>query len=207
MAIPKPTLLIACGALGREVTQLIRGNGWRCFEVQCLPAILHNTPSAIVPAMREKIAAAKSGNRYGKILALFGDCGTGGLLDQFLEQEGVERIAGDHCYNFFAGKYQFEQMMDEEIGTFFLTDYLARFFDRLIISGLGIDRNPELLGMYFGNYTRLVYLAQTDDPEIDSIARAAAARLGLSYERKSTGYGGLGTFLQVHAGEGSTWPI
>ena len=196
MAVPRPTLLIACGALGREITQLVDSNGYSCFEVQCLPAIWHNHPERITPAIKEKISEAKQSGKYENILALYGDCGTGGLLDQMLQEEGVERIAGAHCYEFFSGPDQFEKMTDEEIGTFYLTDYLARFFDRLIIMGLGIDRHPELLEMYFGNYKRLVYLAQTDDPEIDVLAETAAKRLGLDYERRVTGYGGLESFLK-----------
>jgi len=199
MAVPKPTLLIACGALGREITQLIDVNGWPCFEVQCLPAIWHNHPERITPAMKEKIADAKLSGKYGRILALYGDCGTGGMLDRLLEEEGVDRIPGAHCYEFFAGSTQFDEMMDEELGTFFLTDYLARYFDRLIIKGFGIDKHPELRDMYFGNYQRLVYLAQTDDPKIDALAEAAAERLGLTYERRQTGYGGLDTFLKTNS--------
>jgi len=199
MAVPQPTLLIACGALGREITQLIDVNGWPCFEVQCLPAIWHNHPERITPAMKEKIAAAKSSGKYGRILALYGDCGTGGMLDRLLEEEGVERIPGAHCYEFFAGTAQFDEMMNEELGTFYLTDYLARYFDRLIINGFGIDKHPELKDMYFGNYKRLVYLAQTDDPKIDALAEAAAERLDLAYERRKTGYGGLGGFLRTNS--------
>jgi len=199
MAVPKPTLLIACGALGREITQLIDVNGWPCFEVQCLPAIWHNHPERITPAIKEKIAAAKSSDKYGRILALYGDCGTGGMLDRLLEEEGVERIPGAHCYEFFAGSAQFDEMMDEELGTFYLTDYLARYFDRLIIKGFGIDKHPELRDMYFGNYKRLVYLAQTDDPKIDALAEAAAGHLDLAYERRKTGYGGLDTFLKTNS--------
>jgi len=199
MAVPKPTLLIACGALGREITQLIDVNGWPCFEVQCLPAIWHNHPERITPAMKAKIADAKSSGKYGRILALYGDCGTGGMLDRLLEEEGVERIPGAHCYEFFAGSAQFDEMMDEELGTFYLTDYLARYFDRLIIKGFGIDKHPELRDMYFGNYKRLVYLAQTDDPKIDALAEAAAERLSLAYERRQTGYGDLGSFLRINS--------
>ncbi len=205
MTVPKPTLLIACGALGREITQLIDANGWPCFEVRCLPASWHNTPDRIVPAMKEKIAEAKSSDSYQRILALYGDCGTGGLLDQLLEEEGVERIPGAHCYEFFSGSLQFEEMAEEELGTFYLTDYLARFFERLIIKGLGIDRHPELQDMYFANYKRLIYLAQTDDPEIDALAEAAAARLGLAYERRKTGYGGLNSFLESNVDKDTSW--
>jgi hypothetical protein len=205
MAVPKPTLLIACGALGREITDLVDSSGWPCFDVQCLPAIYHNHPERIVPAMKEKISAAKSSGKYGKILTLYGDCGTGGQLDQLLKDEKVERIPGAHCYEFFSGPAVFENMVEEELGTFYLTDYLARFFDRLIIQGLGIDKHPELLEMYFSNYKRVVYLAQTDNPEIAALAEAAAVRLGLAYERRKTGYGDLDTFLTTHADKEASW--
>jgi hypothetical protein len=201
MAVPKPTLLIACGALGQEITQLINTNGYSCFDVQCLPADWHNHPDRITPAMKEKITAAKQTGMYSNILALYGDCGTGGMLDQMLNEEGVERIPGAHCYEFFSGSHNFEDLMEEELGTFFLTDYLVRFFDRLIIKGLGIDKHPELQNMYFGNYKRLVYLAQIDDTSLDAKAKAAADRLGLSFERRKTGYGGLDTFLTLNASE------
>lgn len=205
MAVPKPTLLIACGALAREITQLIEINGWRAFEVTCLPAKLHNTPDKIVPAMQEKIRNAKASGKYERILALYGDCGTGGMLDVLLDAEGVERIPGAHCYQFYAGSDAFETLVEEEIGTFYLTDYLARFFERLIMEGMGINRHPELLPMYFGNYKRLVYLAQTDDPEIDKLAEAAAERLGLAYVRRKTEYGELSSFMATHADKDSSW--
>jgi len=205
MTVPKPTLLIACGALALEITQLIEINNWRAFEVTCLPAKLHNTPDQIVPAMREKISAAKASGKYDGILALYGDCGTGGMLDELLNAEGVERIPGAHCYEFYTGSNAFEALVEEEIGTFYLTDYLARFFERLIMEGMGINKHPELLPMYFGNYKRLVYLAQTDNPEIDKLAEAAADRLGLAYEKRKTEYGELSTFMAAHADKEPTW--
>jgi len=205
MTVPKPTLLIACGALALEVTQLIEINNWHAFEVTCLPAKYHNTPDKIVPAMQEKIQEAKASEKYGNILALYGDCGTGGMLDQLLEKEGVERIPGAHCYEFYTGSNAFAALVEEEIGTFYLTDYLARFFERLIMEGMGINRHPELLPMYFGNYKRLVYLAQTDDPEIERLAVAAAERLGLAFEKRKTEYGELATFMDSHADREPTW--
>ena len=127
---------------------------------------------------------------------LYGDCGTGGLLDKVLEEEGgVERIGGPHCYSFFSGNELFETRSDEDMTAFFLTDYLARHFDKLIWEGLGLAKHPELLPMYFGNYTKLVYFAQTDDAKLDCMAEAAAARLGLAYERRKTGYGDLASFM------------
>jgi hypothetical protein len=188
------TLLIACGALAREVLALIRLNGWSHLELTCLPAILHNRPQRIPEAVRAKIQSHR--DRYERILVLYGDCGTGGALDRVLEEEGVERVPGPHCYAFFSGVDSFLEQAEADPFSFYLTDYLARHFERLVIEGLGIDRHPELLPLYFGHYERLVYFAQTDDPALDVAARAAAARLGLAYERRATGYGELGAFMQ-----------
>lgn len=191
-------LLIACGALAREIVDLIERNRWAAFDVACLPAKWHNTPQFIVPAIREKIKAAKG--RYRAIFVLYGDCGTGGELDRLLEEEGVERIDGPHCYAFFSGNETFAAKADDDLTAFFLTDYLARHFDRLIWQGLALDRHPELLPMYFGNYTKIVYLAQTRDEEIAKQAMAAAKKLGLAYEYRFTGYGELERDLKARAG-------
>ncbi len=192
---PPTTLLIACGALAREVVDMIRLNGWTHFSVTCLPAIWHNTPNKIPEGVRRKIDEAR-GN-YDRILVLYGDCGSGGLLDRVLEEEGVERIDGPHCYAFYSGVEDFLAEADADPTCFYLTDYLARHFDRLIIEGLGIDRHPELLPTYFGNYTTLVYLAQTEDAGLEAKAKAAADRLGLTYRYHFTGYGELGSFIQA----------
>ncbi len=162
------TLIIACGALGREITQVIATHGWSHMAVTCLPAHLHNRPGKIPEAVRGKIRAAKG--KYDNLLVLYGDCGTGGLLDAVLEEEGVEWIPGPHCYEFFAGTANFAALSEEEPGTFFLTDYLVRHFDRLIIKGLGLDRFPQLLPDYFCHYRRLVHLAQVEDPSLDAAA-------------------------------------
>jgi hypothetical protein len=182
-------LLLACGALAREIVDLIEHNRWTGFALQCLPAKWHNTPEKIVPALREKIRAARGS--YPSIFVLYGDCGTGGLLDRMLEEEGVERIDGPHCYAFFSGNEAFAAKADDDVTAFFLTDYLAKHFDKLIWAGLGLDRHPELLPLYFGNYTRIVYLAQTRNEDIAKKAMAAAKKLGLSYEYRFTGYGEL----------------
>ncbi len=193
------TLLIACGALAWEVADLIRANRWTQLSLTCVPAHFHNTPEKIPEAVRAKIHAARG--RYDEILVLYGDCGSGGLLDAMLAEEGVERIPGPHCYQFYAGKADFVALMDAEPGTFFLTDYLVRHFDRLIINGLGLGRHPQLLGDYFGNYRKLVYLAQIDDADLVAGARKAAERLGLAFEHRHTGYGELGRFLAVASHE------
>jgi len=187
------TLLIACGALAREIVTMIRVNAWRHLTVSCLPASWHNTPDKIPEGVRRRIREARG--RYDHILVLYGDCGTGGQLDEVLAEEGVERIAGPHCYSFFAGNETFDAMAEAEPAAFYLTDYLVRHFDRLIIKGLGLDRHPQLLELYFGNYRKLVYLAQTEDDELQARARAAAERLGLNYDYRFTGYGGLGRFI------------
>jgi hypothetical protein len=200
---PGRTLLIACGALAREIVELIRVNDWRHLTVSCLPAAWHNTPSKIPGGVRQRIQEARG--RYERILVLYGDCGTGGLLDEVLAEEGVERIEGPHCYAFFAGNDVFEALAEAEIGSFYLTDYLVRHFERLIVQGLGLDRHPELLEIYFGNYKKLVYLAQTEDVGLDARAAAAAERLGLAFERHFTGYGGLGDFVAARGQETAAW--
>jgi Protein of unknown function (DUF1638) len=188
------TLLIACGALAREVRALIERNGWSHLQLTCLPAQLHNRPERIPAAVRAKIRANRS--RFERILVVYGDCGTGGELDRVLAEEGVLRIEGPHCYAFYRGLDAFLAEADAEPGCFYLTDFLARHFERLVIEGLGLDRHPELLPLYFGNYTKLVYLAQTADTAREQAAKAAALRLGLAYERRFTGYGGLADFLR-----------
>ena len=188
------TLLIACGALAREVRALTELNGWTHLDLTCLPAKLHNRPERIPAAERRKIRAGR--RTHERILVLYGDCGTGGLLDAVLAEEGVERIQGPHCYAFYRGVGAFLAEADAEPGCFYLTDYLVRHFERLVIEGLGLDRHPELLPLYFGNYTRLVYLAQTPDAGLERKAKAAALRLGLAFEQRTTGYGGLDDFLR-----------
>ncbi len=194
MAPPQTHSLIACGALAREALALIELNGWSHMKLACLPAKLHNRPERIPEAVRAKIRAAR--RRYERILVLYGDCGTGGALDRVLAEEGVERIEGPHCYAFYRGLDRFLAEHDAEPGCFYLTDYLVRHFERLVIEGLGLDRHPELLPLYFGNYTTLVYLAQTTDRGLEQAAKAAALRLGLAYEQRITGYGGLAEFLR-----------
>jgi hypothetical protein len=186
-------LLIACGALAREIVSLIELNGWTHLDVTCLPAKWHNTPQHIPDGVRAKIRAAKG--VYEKIYCVYADCGTGGLLDKVLAEEGVERIGGPHCYSFFSGNDVFAAREDEDMTAFFLTDYLARHFDKLIWQGLGLDRHPQLLSDYFGNYEKLIFLAQVPDENLQKLARKAAGQLGLAYEYRETGFGDLATFM------------
>jgi len=190
-------LVIGCGALARELVAVIDQAGLSNVDLTCLPATLHNRPGGISAAVREKIGAARP--RYQQIFIAYADCGTGGLLDAMLADEGVERLPGAHCYEFYSGGAAFAAMTDEDPATFFLTDFLARNFDRLVIHGLGLDRHPELLPIYFGNYHRLVYLAQTDDPALITAARRASRRLGLAFELRRTGYGDLATSVVAAA--------
>jgi hypothetical protein len=194
---PDRVLVIGCGALARELVAVIDQAGLVNVDLTCLPATLHNRPGGIPALVREKIQAARP--RYTNIFVAYADCGTGGLLDSMLAEEGVERLPGAHCYEFYAGAAAFSAITEEELGTFFLTDFLARNFDRLVIKGLGLDRHPELLPTYFGNYTRLVYLAQTDDPALVAAARRGARRLGLTFEVRRTGFGDLATSLVAAA--------
>jgi len=185
-AAPRKTLAIACGALAREIVALSRGP-LAGLDVTCLPAELHNRPERIPAAIRRKIRENRA--RYDEIVVLYGDCGTGGALDLMLAEEGVTRVAGPHCYALYAGAEAIAAMMEEEPGSFFVTDFLARHFDRLVIRGLGLDRFPDLRNDYFRRYKRLVYLAQSEDPGLTARAEAAAARLGLAFERRYTGLG------------------
>jgi hypothetical protein len=184
-------LVVGCGALANELVALTRDLPH--IDVTCLPASLHNRPGGIPAAVRDRIRRRRAA--YDAIFVAYADCGTGGLLDRVLEEEGVERLPGAHCYEVFAGRAAFERLTDEDPATFFLTDFLVRNFDRLVWRGLGLDRHPELLGVYFGNYRRVVYLAQTSDPALTVRARAAAHCLGLSFGYRFTGAENLGTSI------------
>jgi hypothetical protein len=201
-------LVIACGALAREITALRAASGWDGLAVQCLPAELHNHPERIPEAVGSAIAAARA--QYRRIFVAYGDCGTGGRLDAVLEREGVERLPGAHCYEFYAGPRDFAALADAEPGSFYVTDFLARHFERLVITGLGIDRHPELQPIYFAHYKRLVYLGQTADAgaraTLRDLARRAAERLGLEFCEHPTGYGALQLRLARFHGEQAAWP-
>jgi hypothetical protein len=202
---PSRVLVIGCGALARELVAVIDQAGLTNVDLTCLPATLHNRPGGIPAAVRAKIREARP--RYEKIFIAYADCGTGGLLDLALADEGVERLPGAHCYEFYSGGAAFAAIHDEDPGTFYLTDFLAQNFDRLVIQGLGLDRHPELLPTYFGNYHRLIYLAQTEDLALVRAARRAARRLGLAFELRHTGYGDLATSVITAAGTDTTGTV
>ena len=188
-------LVIGCGALAREIAALRRANHWTALDVRCLPAELHNRPERIAPAVQAEIRANRG--RYRTIFVAYADCGTGGRLDAVLKEEHIERLPGAHCYEFFAGAQAFAALADAEPGTFYLTDFLLKHFDRLVTRGLGLDRHPELAPQYFRNYKKLVYLAQKRAPGADEQARRIAQNMGLAYELRDTGYGELGARLRV----------
>ena len=180
-------LVITCAAIAREVNEIKKIGQWSQMDLQAISVDLHARPEKIPAAVAEKIDQAAS--KYEHIFVAYGDCGTAGELDRVLEERGVKRLPGAHCYHFLAGRETYEQMQEDEPGTFYLTDFLTQHFQRLVIEILGIDRHPELMEVYFGNYTRLVYLAQTESDELTEMASAAAAELGLRFERKFTGMG------------------
>ncbi|MGB0968865.1 MAG: DUF1638 domain-containing protein [Halocynthiibacter sp.] len=188
-------LLLACGALAREILALKKTNGWDHMDLTCLPAIYHMFPDKIVPEIEKSIH--KHRENYDEIFVVYADCGTGGLLQVKCEELGVQMLKGPHCYSFYEGNDRFAELAEDEITSFYLTDFLVRQFEAFIIKPMGLDRHPDLVGMYFGNYEKLIYQAQVDDPELDKKAEAAAARLGLKYERRFTGYGDLHNELAV----------
>lgn len=191
-------LLLACGALAHEVMALKRLNGWDHLDLQCLPAKLHLYPEKITEEV-VRVVEERRGD-YTSVHVLYADCGTGGLLQAACDRLGVPMIAGPHCYSFFEGNDTFAAHADSEFTAFYLTDFLVRQFDAFVWKPMGLDRHPELRSMYFGNYTTLIYQAQTNDPALDAKAQDCAARLGLAYERRFTGYGDLATTLTAWAG-------
>ncbi len=193
MDVTGRVLVIACGALAREITALKRANGWAALDVTCLPPELHNRPERIPASVAAAIGEARAS--YAQIFVAYADCGTGGALDRVLAAEGVERLPGAHCYEFFATSAQFMALHEAEPGTFYLTDFLVRHYERLVTVGLGIDRHPQLAAEYFRNYHRVVYLVQEPNADLSARAAAIAVRLGLEYEERLTGYGDLATSL------------
>jgi len=183
--MPDRLLIIACGAIAGELTRIRRLNGWNHVDLQCLPPELHNRPERIPAMVRDRLEAWA--RLYKKIFVAYADCGTGGMLDRVLGEYGIERIPGAHCYEFFTGAKAFRELAEAEPGSFYLTDFLVRNFERLVIKGLGIDRHPHLKPTYFGNYRRLVYLAQSDSAELRRMAQRHAQTLGMSFEYRHCG--------------------
>ena len=186
-------LLIACGALAREILAVIRANDWQHMDLVCLPAIYHNHPEKITDAV--EAAVVKHRPKYDSINVVYADCGTGGQLFEKCKQLGVEMVQGPHCYSFFEGNEVFDETSENEYTALYLTHFLVRRFDAFIWKPLGLGRHPDLRDMYFGNYEKLVYQAQTNDPALDAKAKECADRLGLAFERRFTGYGDLATTL------------
>jgi len=186
-------LVIGCGALAREILAVLEANGLSHVDLACLPAILHNRPEKIHVMLEEAIL--KHGDTYETIFVAYADCGSGGMIAEVCARHGVAMLEGPHCYSFFEGNDTFAAR--DEVTAFYLTDFLTRQFEAFVIKPLGLDRHPELRDAYFGNYEKLVYLAQADDPALDAQARAAAERLGLAYERRFTGYGDLAPVLKA----------
>jgi hypothetical protein len=197
-AVRKQVLLLACGALARDLVTLQRLNRWESVKIDCLSASLHFYPEKIPAAVRAKLEEAK--DRFDQIFVAYADCGTAGKLDQVLAEYGAERLPGADCFEFYAGAERFAALQDAEPGTFYLTDFLVRHFDRLVIRSLGIDRHPELLPMYFGNYKRAVFLAQMPSPEAEAQARECASRLGLEFDSIVTGLDPLDEVLSIWVG-------
>ncbi len=198
-ALPAPRVLVlACGALARELLELTSTHRLDNVRIECLPAALHNQPAKIPAALRARLETIR--DDYDTVLVGYADCGTAGAIDELCDELGVERLPGAHCYEVYAGGGRFHEMHEADPTVFYVTDFLVRHFDRLVMQGLGIAEHPELLQQYFGNYTTLRYLAQTADQQLDRDARLAATKLGLRFERVQTGYGDLSEVVVALAG-------
>ncbi|MEP0944112.1 MAG: DUF1638 domain-containing protein [Rhizobiaceae bacterium] len=191
---PAPVRVIGCGMIAREILTITDQLGLENIDLKCLPAMWHHYPDKIAPGVDAAIHKAKD-EGFKNIFVAYADCGTGGHLDAVCRKHSVERIAGPHCFSFYMGNDQFEDQADDLLTSFFMTDFLARHFQTFLVKPLGLDRHPELRDMYFGNYTRMLYIAQTDDKELTDNAKRAAEFLGLEYEKRLTGYGDLSTSL------------
>jgi hypothetical protein len=196
-ASPERLLVLACGALAREVLAIRRANRWEHVDVHCLPAKLHVSPERIPAAVDEALTATIG--RYDRVFVGYADCGTAGALDRVLDRHGVARLAGAHCYAVYAGLDEWDAIQDEEPGTYYLTDFLVEHFESLVVRPLGLDRHPELRDDYFRNYRRVVYLSQADDPKRLDDARACADQIGLPFVHRKTGYGLLSGSLDAFA--------
>ena len=192
----KKRLVLGCGALVYDLLSLIKQNPPLSDKVnlQCLPASWHNTPQLIAPGIEEYLS--ENAHLYEDVYIAYADCGTGGSLDRVIEKYGAKRIEGAHCYEFFAGKDVFEKLSEEELGTFYLTDYLVKNFNRIMIKGLGLDKNPELFEVYFEHYKKLVYLAQTENEKWQKDAQKYAKDFGFDYEYRFVGTGNLDSVFE-----------
>jgi Protein of unknown function (DUF1638) len=186
-------LVVGCGALAGEVRAIVQANGWDHVDVRHLPAELHATPRRIPPALDE--ALREAAGRYDRVFVAYADCGTTGGIDEVCGRYGATRLEGAHCYAVYAGLAEWDALQEEEAGTFYLTDFFVRNFDSFVGRPLGLDRYPELIGDILGNYRRVVYLAQGDDPALRERAEECAAALGLAFECRRTGYGRLAPSL------------
>ncbi len=193
---PSSLLVITCGAIAREVMAVAQASGWKNLKVTQIPAELHNRPDQIPAAVEARFAAYAAD--YDHVFAAFGDCGTGGQLDKVLDRYNIQRLSGAHCYEFYTGSENFAAMAEQELGTFYLTDYLAKHFEQLIMEGMGLNKHPQLIELMFAHYTELVYLVQDPDRQLDKFAEAAAEKLGLKYERVQTGYGQMAAELNTY---------
>ena len=182
------TALVTCGALGRDVKRIADRRGWD-VDIYGVSALLHLYPSRIVEELREKLHTLRP--RYEKLVVVYGDCGTTGKLEPLLEEVGAVRLRGPHCYEMYAGAAHFEDIAQKRPGTFYLTDWLVRSFDRAVVRGLGLDRHPELKAMYFGNYEAVLFLRQVPNPRLAEKAREIAAYLELPLEIEDVGLGEL----------------
>ena len=187
---PTKTRIIGCGMIAREILAVIEANNWDHLDLKCLPAMWHHHPEKIANGVEQAIEDARA-EGFESIFIAYAECGTMGELDKVCEKHGVERIAGPHCFSFYWGNESFADADEEHMTAFLMTDFLCRHFEAFFIKPLGLDRHPELKEMYFGNYEKLIYLAQTEDQDLEAVARAAAHYLGLSYEHRFTGYGDL----------------
>ncbi|MEP1208682.1 MAG: DUF1638 domain-containing protein [Rhizobiaceae bacterium] len=195
-----PVRVIGCGMIAREILAVSEQLGLDNIDLKCLPAMWHHYPDKIAPGVDKAIQQARQ-EGFEEIIVAYADCGTGGHLDQVCEKHGVERIAGPHCFSFYMGNDTFEEQSDDLLTSFFMTDFLARHFETFLVKPLGLDRHPELKDMYFANYTRMIYIAQTDDDQLTANAKKAAEFLGLEYEKRLTGYGDLTPALAASGGD------